>query len=417
MSLSARYCLIATAIFCLISCAVVNPAQAGTLSRLRDKYDEKKHEREQSQPREAKPPRSRTKQETSKSSSWAKTINMALGSSGSKRSNQSAPQISQTQTPGETNLASPVSRGKLDGVSANVRKDAPSISPSPNQSQTQHGRQPSVHNSRGSAHYRPASRPRRSPYRMGLHFGSALYPTYGPAPSSYTVIEEHYYGDPAIVQAPAGDPSFATDSYVLNTPPAAEYPPNPETFVEPAVVNNEYVASSFETPIETMLKPWNVRLGIEYFGAADDNLSQFGFDFLANATAGFGIDTDIRMLREQGMGFRDHLWLGDVNLVYELFPSEYVRPRVGIGLNWLTDSYGSEAGLNLTVGADVQLLSRVVLTGEGDFGTLGDSDFFHVNATIGLQQSENVEWYAGYDYIDIGGVRIESIVGGLRFRF
>ncbi len=166
-----------------------------------------------------------------------------------------------------------------------------------------------------------------------------------------------------------------------------------------------------------MLKPWNVRLGIEYVGDTDDNLFQFGFDFLANATAGFGVDTDIRMLREHGVDFRDHLWLGDVNIVYELFPSEYVRPRVGIGVNWLADSYGSEAGLNLTVGADVQLLSRLSLTGEADFGTLGDSDFFHANATVGLQQSENVEWYAGYDYIDIGGLEIASIVGGLRFRF
>jgi hypothetical protein len=149
----------------------------------------------------------------------------------------------------------------------------------------------------------------------------------------------------------------------------------------------------------------------------DDDLSQFGFDFLANATAGFGIDTDVRMLREHGVGFRDHLWLGDVNIVYELFPSEYVRPRVGVGVNWLADNYGGEAGLNLTVGADVQLLSRLTLTGEADFGTLGDSDFFHANATVGLQQSENVEWYAGYDYLDIGGVQIESLVGGLRFRF
>jgi hypothetical protein len=164
-----------------------------------------------------------------------------------------------------------------------------------------------------------------------------------------------------------------------------------------------------------LLPPWHARFGIDYASDVDD-VSRFGFDLLANATAGLGIDSGVRLFREQGDDFRDQLWIGDLNLVYELMPTEWIRPRAGIGFNWLADSYGAEAGLNLTVGADL-LAGPLVITGEGDFGTLGDADLIHARVTAGWRQNQSLEWFAGYDHLDIGGVPIRGLVGGLRFRF
>lgn len=411
MSSVARSCLTAATVACIAIVIAVSPVHGGKLSRLRDKTDEKPaRQREESRTSSAKKSASAQAKPKSSGSRRRPRTRPAAASSRATRSASPNARIASRQAP---HVATD-REGKLGRVSSQVRSQ--STAPRPVRSNGRRSTGDSFAHRRGHRHGH--FRPGRSAFGMGLQFGPGWYSAPA-APTSYTVIEEHYYSEPAVYRAQSVEPLVVEDNYVIAEPvsPSDYYPTERSPYVEPAVVSHEYVAPVMETPVERMLKPWNVRLGIEYAGDTDDELSQFGFEFLANATAGFGVDADIRMLREHGVGFRDHLWLGDANIVYELFPTEYVRPRVGIGVNWLADSYGSEAGLNLTVGADIQLLSRLALTGEIDFGTLGDSDFFHANTTVGLQQSETVEWYAGYDYIDIGGVRIESIVGGIRFRF
>ena len=171
-------------------------------------------------------------------------------------------------------------------------------------------------------------------------------------------------------------------------------------------------------PVQKMqfVEPWHARFAIQYASDSDE-LSQFGFDFLANETHGFGIQTGINLHREKGFDYRDHLWQGDVNIVYELFASPHVRARAGLGVNWLADSYGAEAGVNMTLSADVELISNVILAGEVDYGTLGDADYFHGRATLGIQTMGKFEYFAGYDYVDIGGAKIDGVVAGLRVRF
>ncbi|MCA9212264.1 MAG: hypothetical protein KDB27_04300 [Planctomycetales bacterium] len=436
--------------FSVLALAVV-PAHAGKLDRLREKIDEQKAKKSQtqksnaSQPkRNSSPPSHKNRNNSSRSSNRNKQpsvvsslLTATVSSTATRKTDRDddphrreqvaalvKPQQSKSQQPKQQKSKSqqkqPSPGGTLTKISSQVRKDH-----APPQQSPSHSRADERNGTRNVRSYRPhddyvhGHGYRRSPLRLGVHLGSAFGPTYYPTPTSYTVYEQ-YYADP-IVRGQTDDSILMSESYVVQEPvsPAVQPPiPTPiveQPYVEPPVV--EQAITPIETPISTMLKPWNVRLGIEYVGDTAGDVSQFGFDFLANATGAFGIDTDIRMLREHGDDYRDHLWLGDFNIVYELFPSEYVRPRVGIGVNWLADNIGGEAGLNLTVGADFKLLSRLTMTTEADFGSLGDSDFFHANATIGLQQTENVEWYAGYDYVDIGGVTIESVVGGLRFRF
>ena len=239
----------------------------------------------------------------------------------------------------------------------------------------------------------------RSPWSLGLHFdrrpcwsppvvaNERHYHFYGEPVHPTTVMDEPIYGEPVYGETIYGETIYGE---------ANELPPLPATVEFP--------------------KPWNLRLGLEY-GSDTDDLSQFGFDFLANKTGGFGIETSLRMHRESAPDFRDHLWIGDVNLVYEIFPSERIRPRVGIGMNWLADDYGGEAGLNLTLGVDLSLWERLKVTGELDYGTLGEADFSHSRATVGYALTEKVEWFAGYDHLEIGGFEIDGILTGMRFRF
>ena len=164
----------------------------------------------------------------------------------------------------------------------------------------------------------------------------------------------------------------------------------------------------------SLLNPFQVRFEIDY--ATDEvDLDRAGFGLLVNATGGLGIDTGARLFRERGADFRDHMWIGDFNVVYEIFPTEFLRTRAGIGVNWLSDQYGGESGLNLTLGADL-FAGPVVFSGEVDLGTLGDSDLSHSRATVGLR-AEYTEWFAGYDHLNIGGVEISGFVAGVRVRF
>ena len=141
-----------------------------------------------------------------------------------------------------------------------------------------------------------------------------------------------------------------------------------------------------------------------------------GFGLLANATQGLGLDTGARLFRERGADIRDHLWIGDFNIVYELAVSELARTRAGIGFNFLSDAYGGEGGLNLTIGTDI-FAGPVTFTGEADFGTLGDADLFHGRVTAALRCTGQLETFLGYDHLDIGGVEFSGILAGLRFRY
>lgn len=296
---------------------------------------------------------------------------------------------------------------KLASVVSEVRKKGPRPSAKTSRgTQTNSGRPHRNH---------PPSRPQRSPLGFG-HVRISSGPSCLP-----TIIEEHHYyaPEPVIVDVPHYAPGpIKQPSEICPAPVGLSLMAPVEDVVEAAsppcevLVENGFAS---ENDSLELLPPWHIRIGIDYASDVDD-VSRMGFDLLANATAGLGVDTGLRLFREQGADFRDHLWIGDFNIVYELVPTEWIRPRVGAGINWLADGYGAEAGLNLTFGADL-LLGPLTMTGEADFGTLGDADLIHGRLTAGLRQGHNVEWFAGYDYVDIGGVEIQGMVGGLRFRF
>ena len=193
--------------------------------------------------------------------------------------------------------------------------------------------------------------------------------------------------------------------------------PNPQPVYQTVVVPAGYDPSiengRFDIP-HTF--DWGLRLTA--VGATDfDQITQGNFGLLLQVPKGIGLDTSVTLLRESGQGFRDNLYFGDVNFVFEPIYSEYFRFRIGVGVNWLGDSFGGDSGINFTAGFDCRLSERTIATGEIDFGTIGQTDITHAQISLGRAISQRTEWTVGYDRLEIGGTDINSVFTGLRFRF
>ena len=246
------------------------------------------------------------------------------------------------------------------------------------------------------------SRPRAcAPHARG---GFGFYSHYTSPVYLPTVVEQHHYYEAPVVSNP---PLIVTEQPLVEQ---IEPIMTPEQLTTEGIQESVVVSDPFEVS-----SPLQVRFEIDYAGDEAD-VDRTGFGLLLNATGGIGIDTGVRIFRESGTDFRDHLWLGDFNIVYELYPTTFMRTRAGLGFNWMADGYGGEAGLNLTVGTEL-FAGPIIFSGEIDAGTLGDTDLLHGRLTASLRQGEHMEWFAGYDYLDIGGTEIRGVVGGLRFRF
>jgi len=151
-------------------------------------------------------------------------------------------------------------------------------------------------------------------------------------------------------------------------------------------------------------------------GSDFDGITSGGLGARLQAPGSFGLESSVMTLRESFDGYRNHLWIGDVNLTYEILNRQNVRGRVGLGVNWLNDAWGGEAGFNLTAGIDLRLTDRVTLALEGDVGNLGDADFFHARVNA-ARRFENVELMLGVDHFNIGGTEVNSVFTGMQLRF
>ncbi len=204
--------------------------------------------------------------------------------------------------------------------------------------------------------------------------------------------------------------------HVVEPTPLILTEPFDETYFDQGVSDSMALSQSPLGPTwENDFETWSGRLSSTY-GYDFEEITQGYFGLLLQSPGGFGLDTSVMMFRENGGTFRDHLRMGDVNLVYEVVNSGDFRARMGVGINWLGDQYGGESGFNLTTGFDWQLSPEWVLTGETDLGNLGDSDLFRGELSIG-RQIGNAEWATGYRHADIGGTSLGSVFTGFRFRF
>ncbi len=206
-------------------------------------------------------------------------------------------------------------------------------------------------------------------------------------------------------------------------PPLESYPPIGSPFPQtPEPIYHSVVEGNGEAwdtdPIiddvfQSSFENWGTRV-TGWYGGGVEEISQGNLGILFQSPGSFGLDGNIRTVRERG--FSDHLWLGDLNLVYEPICRENFRLRIGAGFNWLADSWGGDAGFNLTSGFDTRISDRLILGGEIDLGNLGSSDYLHAQLSLGYQ-IDNAELVVGYDHTNIGAVDLNSPFAGIRFRF
>jgi len=167
---------------------------------------------------------------------------------------------------------------------------------------------------------------------------------------------------------------------------------------------------------EDPVKCWLARLAVEESNDFN-SLNRLSGHFLLDTCLRVGLQTSWGYLTENLHGNnRDHMVLGDVNVVFRFAQNEYVQMRSGLGVRLSTDSHESHAGFNFSYGADAYPVKPLVFSALIDAGTLGSAGVFHGRVTGGILW-RHCEFYAGYDYLLVGSVSLQGPVAGLRFWF
>ena len=246
-----------------------------------------------------------------------------------------------------------------------------------------------------------------------LSFGGFLSSCTSVCHSDPTPVVVEYYSTRALV-CPGPAPELAPYSPIVANQLA--HPTGDQVLSEQVISDTVYDGNdSLERVGEDWFTSWFMR-GSAIAGGGQDDMTLAGVSLLAQVPGAIGLDLGVKTWRENSTTYRDHLWIGDANVVYEFANHQDLRARLGVGVNWLNDQWGSESGLNLTAGVDIRLTERLLLALEGDVGTLGASDFLHSQISLS-RRFEKSELVLGYDYYDIGGVELQGVFGGLQFRF
>ena len=305
--------------------------------------------------------------------------------------------------PRRSTAAISVTTSALNQVRKSTRKKSPS--PSVRQGNRSHRGRPPVSRRRAVRPSRPARRCQPDP---------VFVVTPAPVVVHQPVITPVVHSEPVFLPqeptwvAPAPRPT----TIVPAQPPVPATLPS-QAFSEPqSVLDNRPVqpVNYFDNFNDSAATLW-ATLGSDF-----DDFTRGDFGFRLQPRGGLGIETSVTNLREDFYGMRDHIWLGDVNVTYEAITRGDVRGRIGIGVNWINDGWGSSAGFNLTAGVDVRLNENWLLVSEADLGSLGDADYFHGRISLN-RRFGGVEWATGLDHLDIGGVDITTGFTGIQFRF
>jgi opacity protein-like surface antigen len=153
---------------------------------------------------------------------------------------------------------------------------------------------------------------------------------------------------------------------------------------------------------------------------------QYGNDFgglshangrlIVDTASRFGFDTEFFYRYEDLTRGSDHLWMGDANLTYRFAQNDYWQFRTGVGVNWLSDRFGTEDGFNFTYGLEYFPTKPWVVTADLDWGKIGNAKLFHGRTTIGVTRNG---WgvFTGYDYLRLDKVRLHTWINGIEYRF
>lgn len=152
------------------------------------------------------------------------------------------------------------------------------------------------------------------------------------------------------------------------------------------------------------------------YGTDLDSLSHAHGRLFGDMALRLGFDTEFYYRNEDLTAGNDDLWNGDFNLTWRFAQNEFWQFRAGLGVNWLHDQFGSDAGFNSTYSVEWFPTDPMVLASQLDWGRVGDSSLLHFRSTVGVTHNG---WglFTGYDYLKIGRSKIHAWVNGLEYRF
>ena len=108
--------------------------------------------------------------------------------------------------------------------------------------------------------------------------------------------------------------------------------------------------------------------------------------------------------------------LGATHLSYRIGQGSAGLLRLGIGMRYLIDRTGADAGFDMLVGAELFVARPFVLSLELTGGTLGDAVVFAPRAQLGLMLGRT-ELFASYEHLVIGEVELPAPMLGTRIWF
>lgn len=129
-----------------------------------------------------------------------------------------------------------------------------------------------------------------------------------------------------------------------------------------------------------------------------------------------GFDSETSYFTENTSTGTDEFWRGDVNLTWRFAQNEHWQFRAGLGVNWMHDSRGGEAGINGTYNIEWFPADPWVLSSSLDIGSLGSSGLLHTRNTIGLTRNG---WgvFTGHDYFKLDSTSLHTWITGVEYRF
>lgn len=152
------------------------------------------------------------------------------------------------------------------------------------------------------------------------------------------------------------------------------------------------------------------------YGSNLDDVNQFQGRVFGDLDLRLGFDTETSYFTENVPTGTDEFWRGDANLTWRFAQNEHWQFRAGIGVNWMHDRRGAEAGINGTYNIEWFPKDPWVLSSSLDAGSLGSSGLLHTRNTVGLTHNG---WgiFTGHDYLKLDSTSLHSWISGVEYRF
>jgi hypothetical protein len=129
------------------------------------------------------------------------------------------------------------------------------------------------------------------------------------------------------------------------------------------------------------------------------------------------LDSEWRLYRENNRGeIPDSAVIGNAHLAYRFAQNAYLQFRTGVGYQQWIDDEGSEYGIDFTYGFDAFPGRPWIISVDAGMGSLGAAFVARVRATVGVN-IDAVEFFAGYEHIDVNGIALSGPLLGARTWF